>query len=576
MMKIKLAITALLMTLSGGFAAAQQTAQRYASPVNFPTITLAGNVGEIRSDHFHTGIDIKAQQGVGSPVLAAADGYVWRIYVSPTGYGKALYVMHPNGEVTLYGHLDGFNSKIAAWVRSQQYARQSFFVDLYPSSGQFPVTRGQQIARLGNSGSSGGPHLHFEVREAGTGNPVNLLAHGMFTVADHQAPVVSRIFLYEVDTVQGVPYHRLVQSTAVTRGLTPVMKMSPGSRGYLAYELVDLRDGLPNTMGIYSLEQRIDSAVNFAFAIDKISFANSAYVTTMTAYAAHKASRVDVLRSYISPNNTLGFYRSVVRRGIIDAPAPGTVQRAEVTATDDCGNKTTVRFSITSDASLTRSAPELPASVLPVDWARDFTFGNALVKVDIPARTLYESLLLAEPTAADEGWITVAPALYGENDIPLVKSFTLLLRECGDIPPALRPKALVIRATGTEGGKTTFANAGGSYDAATGGVRTSSSSFGRFKVAIDTIAPVITPKLVSGAAVPSGSVLGFTVTDDLSGIASYRLEINGQWELLEYDPKTRTMFHTPVRGATAVRRGVVLTVRDARGNVRTFRGNYAW
>ena len=140
-------------------------AEYYRSPVGF-TITLAGNVGEIRSDHFHTGMDIKALQGIGSPVYAVADGYVSRIGVSPTGYGNVLYVTHPNGETSVYGHLNGFAPQIARWVRARQYAKRSFRVDLYPERDQFPVKKGERIAFLGNSGSSGGPHLHFEIRDA--------------------------------------------------------------------------------------------------------------------------------------------------------------------------------------------------------------------------------------------------------------------------------------------------------------------------------------------------------------------------------------------------------------------------
>ncbi|MCC8062075.1 MAG: M23 family metallopeptidase, partial [Rikenellaceae bacterium] len=188
-------------------------AEYYRSPVGF-AITLAGNVGEIRSDHFHTGMDIKALQGVGSPVYATADGYVSRVGVSPTGYGNVLYVTHPNGETSVYGHLNAFAPQIARWVRAQQYAKQSFLVDLYPAKGQFPVAKGERIAFLGNTGSSGGPHLHFEIRDA-QGRPRNLIAQKVFQVADRVPPVVSRILLYEVDSARGVPFRTLRQSVAV-------------------------------------------------------------------------------------------------------------------------------------------------------------------------------------------------------------------------------------------------------------------------------------------------------------------------------------------------------------------------
>ena len=149
--------------------------QTYSNPVNVP-IALSANFGELRANHFHSGLDYKTQQVVNKPILSVADGYVSRISVSPGGYGLALYVTHQDtGHTTVYGHLNSFAENLAKYVKEQQYEKESFRVELYPEEGMFPVKQGQQIALSGNTGSSGGPHLHFEVRDTKTQDPIDPL-----------------------------------------------------------------------------------------------------------------------------------------------------------------------------------------------------------------------------------------------------------------------------------------------------------------------------------------------------------------------------------------------------------------
>lgn len=544
-------------------------AEYYRSPVGF-AITLAGNVGEIRSDHFHTGIDIKALQGVGSPIYATADGYVSRIGVSPSGYGHVLYVTHPNGETSVYGHLNGFAPQIARWVRERQYAKRSFRVDLYPAKEQFLVKQGERIAFLGNTGSSGGPHLHFEIRDA-QGRPRNLIAEGVFKVADRVPPTVTRILLYEVDSAKGVPYRTLRRSVAV-RTLADGTAMSEdsvlelGKRGYLAYEVIDYKDGKSNTMGIYGIEQRVDGEVNFNFAIDRLDFATNAYVNTFVDYPEnHRARRTSVLRAYVSPHNRLRVYGASrgISDGIISVPESG-VRHVETVITDDAGNRTMLKFRIAKGEDLGVDAPQGE----PVSWMTGRTFRLPGASVVVPGAALYESMLLSAGRDTVGGLPVVR---IGSSDVPLQKAATVSLA-APELPESLRPKALLV----TVGDNGKPGSVGGGWDAASQRVAAQVKRLGCFAVAVDTLAPVVKPVYASGARIPAGKPLKWTVTDDLSGISRYTLTVDGRWELLVWDPKSRTMEYVPVREAAPVKHSVVLTVRDAKGNVKTFKGNYIW
>ena len=174
----------------------------FRSPLGIPLV-LSGNFAEMREGHFHGGLDVKTRESEGYRVYAAADGYIARVKVSPYGYGNALYVAHPNGYTTVYAHLSRFKGEIASYVRRTQYDRKSFAIDRYPEPGRYPVKKGEAIALSGNSGSSSGPHLHFEVRTTRDQVPVNPLLFG-FEIDDSRVPRIFRIRIYPADDESGV------------------------------------------------------------------------------------------------------------------------------------------------------------------------------------------------------------------------------------------------------------------------------------------------------------------------------------------------------------------------------------
>lgn len=339
-----------------------------------------------------------------------------------------------------------------------------------------------------------------------------------------------------------------------------------GRRGYLAYEVIDYKDGKSNTMGVYAIRQRVDGEVNFSFAIDRLDFATTGYVNTFVDYPEnHRARRTSVLRAWVSPHNRLAVYgpERKTADGTISV-ADGGPRRVETIVTDDAGNSTRLRFRIERG---TVADTEVPPGE-PVSWWNGRTFDLPGAQVAIPGGALYESMLI--PVSRDSvGGLPVVRA--GSSDIPLQKAATVSIA-APEIPESLRSKTLLV----TIGDNGKPGSVGGGWDAAAQRVSAQVKRLGCFAVAVDTVAPVVRPLYASGARIPAEKTVRWQVTDDLSGIARYTLTVDGKWELLAWDPKSRTMEHVPVRGTTPVKRDVVLTVRDTKGNTKTFKGTYIW
>ena len=188
-------LTTALLALTFGANAQTLNPDNYEYPVRNVAGLCSSNFGEMRPDHFHSGVDIKTDGVEGKPVVAVADGYISRIVVQPSGYGQALYVTHPDGTTSVYGHLSRFRSDIDSLVRTERYRRQRNSVDIFFNEEEYPVRRGETIALSGNTGNSFGPHLHFEIRETATQRTLNLIAQGVIRVADTQKPIVQRHIL---------------------------------------------------------------------------------------------------------------------------------------------------------------------------------------------------------------------------------------------------------------------------------------------------------------------------------------------------------------------------------------------
>lgn len=545
----------------------------YALPLDIP-LYLSANYGEIRTNHFHSGIDIKTQGVIGKAVYSIDDGYVSRVFVSPSGFGKALYIVHPDGKTSVYGHVERFSDEIDAYVYEQQYAQKSFRVDLTPPKDQFKVKRGDLVAYSGNRGSSGGPHLHLELRDQWQ-RPYNMLSNRILIVADTIPPAPVTLYYVEVDTVSDVPVHRVVERITPKRvGKNEYVisqSIQIGKQGYFAVEVSEKKNGTDNPMGVYRMQGEWDGKPYFEMTIEQIPFTQNRFSNTVALYSESRSKRNGVYRLYLSPNNPLSIYKGVVSRGVL-VPVSGKIHEVKIRMEDDCGNSSVLAFQAKERTS---PKPAPAAKGTPVQWNQDFHFHENGLSVEILANSLYESILFeAVSRPADLHAYSPIYKVHTENEA--IQGEITVALDADDLPAKWRNKALLgnISETGTR------SSAGGSWKAdegTSGRVEAQVRDFGLYYIAIDTTAPRITPSFKNGENFSGKKTISFVISDDFSGISYYNVMIDGKWALFEHDPKTRRITHHfddtrwPIIGG---KHTIAVTLQDQKGNSATFTGDY--
>ena len=553
-------------------AAAQQPYQRgyFRSPVDYP-ITLAGAFGEIRRNHFHSGIDIRTGGVQGKPVYAIADGYVARVNISPAGFGKALYIAHPNGYTSLYAHLRDFKGPVAAWVREQQYKRESFAIDTALPEGLIRVKKGEVIAYSGNSGSSAGPHIHFEIRETRSQEIIDPLDFG-FMAPDRTAPRITWVKVYPHGEQSMVNFSDKAVLLPVTgQGNRFRLKKADTVKvtGDIIFgiETSDSPEGSLKT-GVHTIELRVDGNLVFSQDIDRFAFADTRYVNSLIDYPDFIRSKRKIQRSYIAPNNRLKIFSGVIDKGVVHFSDAG-IHRVEYRVKDVFGNSSTLEFAVRSHPPAGKGGRPVPASepgpaFSCVDNNR---FEQGGLKLEVPADAVYENFTFKfRETGKAPG--AYAP-VYHLHDIytPLHTWCTLSIRPAG-LPKRLETKALIVAVS--DGNK--FSAKGGTFS--NGWITTRIRDFGRYSVAVDTVPPVIKAMNISpGKKITAQSSILVKISDNLSGIKTYRGTLNGRWILMDYDEKNRLLSYKVDDRTKPGKNAFVLTVTDACGNSAKYEAN---
>lgn len=311
-----------------------------ARPLDIP-LFLSGNFGELRSNHFHSGLDFKTQGRTGFAVHCAYDGYVSRVLVSPWGFGRAIYVVHPQiGLTTVYGHLDSFSTKINKPVQKEQYRQESFRVDLTFAPGEIPVKKGEVIALSGNAGSSGGPHLHMDVRDTKTEHALDPMPYFKKYIADKVAPRMRALALYPV---QGMGMVNDATAPAYSKTGDKVFsawgKVIPGIKAY------DHMSGTQNIYGIKYLTLFVDGKEVYKRVIDKFDFADTRAVNTLVDYNEVIARRSWVMLTAVPHSRPLGKMISADNSGILDINQERDYACRWIME-DEHGNQSSVNFTI--------------------------------------------------------------------------------------------------------------------------------------------------------------------------------------------------------------------------------------
>ncbi|HLP21624.1 MAG TPA: M23 family metallopeptidase [Chitinophagales bacterium] len=529
--------------------------------LDIATPSIVGNFGEPRRLHFHTGLDFRTNQEEGHVVFAAADGYVSRINVSGAGYGNALYITHPNGYVTVYGHLLRYNAKIMERLRREQYSKESFAVDFYPAPGEIPVRKGDTVALSGNTGGSGGPHLHFEIRDT-TERVYNPMLFG-YKLRDEVRPTVSYLQFYGLDELKNKSDSYRVKTFGknglyeVTGGLVKVNDALAG----ISINAFDAINNSDAHIGIYNITVFDGDRMIYEYQQDQIAFTNKRDVLSHTDYAIFmNESRRAFHKCFVEPGNHCPVYCTLANSGVINL-SDGKVHQMHIEVSDFSGNVSLVRFGLQYDKASTLLKPRDLKYTTLFSYDTVNVFSTEDIKMRLPVGTLFDNVFFRYSSA-----LSTDPKVYSrvhelDNSNTQVSDWYDLSIKTENLPPALSDKAIVIFKDGL--GSTT--SRGGKFE--NGFITTKAREFGTYYVRIDTTAPTIkSVNVVAGKNMRASKKLFFKITDNLSGIADFDTYIDDKWTVTEYDAKTATLFHILDQKLPAGEHTFKIVVTDERKN----------
>lgn len=509
-------------------------------------IGLSATFAEFRTGHFHAGIDMRTGGAVDQPVYAAADGYVAKVSISPWGGGKILYITHPNGYTSVYMHLNSYAGAIGKAVIKEQYAQRSYSITKLFAPGELSVKKGQLVARSGNTGSSGGPHLHFELRQGGMADlhthatTINPLLFGL-PYRDGIDPTIRGVRVYPEG---GEPFEVGKDNTVSVSG--PF---------YLGIYATDAAEGSTAKNGPDRVEVLLDGTPFFVYTTERFPLDSSRMVNALLDYPLFARTRQPYLLTRALPGAEGPWIQQRVGDGIFRL-RPGSTHHIGIRVLDIKGNVAERTITVvTSQNTQGRQVADTPARTAKHD--RPFSIQQSTFCIQLPAFTLYADDRL--DCSASGTTVQVNPTV---NQIPPHLAYTLGIK--GTLPGVPQQKTVVVRVTRMPSSvkhtacKTTHAD---------GWHKAQVRDWGEFTLAADTTAPVVQPVNFSESKPLKSSTIRLKASDNLSGIETYHCYLNGSWILAEYDGKTATL---AIDASGKLQSGVNklrVEVTDAVGNI---------
>lgn len=492
------------------------------TPLNAP-FNLSGTFGEFRS-RFHTGIDFKGGEGI--EVFSIEDGYISRIEVSPIGYGKVVYITHPNGYSSVYAHLSRFNPEIEKYIKTEQYKSKSFTVKKFPKKDQIQIRKGELVGYSGNTGRSFGAHLHFEIRDTNSQDALNPLMFN-YTYEDLERPIIRGLYTIDEnntlvrDLPNKIKISKVNDSTYVADNI-----LFSGDIGF-GLDIYDIQyKNLFNKNGVYKIELLIDSIQKFSYSMDRIKFSENHYKKLLYDYLSLVKNNKRVLKVYSPPNSNLSFIRTNDFNGIIKSHEISN-SRVNIKVTDWNNNSSYLKFKIISTDSIKLNKPLNGIEIL-TNQKYVINKGNSVVEIN--KNTFYEDVLL-NITSRDD---TID---LGEEITPFRSSIKLKLPIDKNLD-SLRLSQTFIGKIVNDKINYMSSKINDSY------ITTNTSSFGKYIISIDSILPEIRPiNFRNKSNIKFNKTLSLKIKDDMSGINKYEAYINGKWALFEYEPKQNLIFH---------------------------------
>ncbi|MGL4292014.1 MAG: M23 family metallopeptidase [Bacteroidales bacterium] len=499
-------------------------------PLKLPPL-LSGNFAELRSNHFHSGIDFKTQGSIGYPVYSFDEGWVSRISVSPWGYGKALYISHHNGLTTVYAHLHNFTPAIDTYRKEYLYAKESFMTDIYPEKDEIPVKRGEIIAKSGNTGSSGGPHLHFEIRDTETQDPIDPIPYFIGKLKDTTKPELRTLRIYPLGgivnggsaPVNAGAHNNGNGSATIDKAFTAWGKIGLGIKAY------DKMDSLYHIYGVKQVRLYVDDSLHFSMQHNRFAFSDTRYLNSLIDYPEWQTRRSMIMKLFVDPGNKLPCYRQMKERGeiTINEERPYNI-RLELS--DAFGNKRVCRFVIRGKESSLPAAKTTGAYYFAFDQTNVFETDS--FNIEFPQGVLYRDLDFKYQKKANPGGYADIHQIH-DPLTPLHTYCPVGIKLNND---SLSDKSKYFLAE-VRNGETVYA--GGNYE--NGFVKGSIRTFGSFTVDADTLAPSL--NAIRPESWSKTGQIRYSMTDKQSGIKKWRGEIDGEFALFEQDGKSNILVY---------------------------------
>jgi hypothetical protein len=531
----------------------------FISPLSIP-LDVSGSFGELRSNHFHSGIDLKTDKREGLDVFAVADGYISRIKIATFGYGKAIYITHPNGYTTVYGHLQKANGKIEQYIKNKQYEQKAFEVELFLKPNELIVKQGDIIAFSGNSGGSGAPHLHFEFRDNKTEKIINPLHFGFNKfVNDVLKPELQDILVYPID------------STIVNKSQNPISvsfnKISDGN--YIASKVIangkigfginafDYCTNPYNKNGLYKVKAYLNGVLYYEYELETFAFDESRFVNSLIDYARFKTKKQRVQKMFQEIPFPLSIVKANKTNGIINV-RPNATYTYRIEIFDFHGNKVQITIPIEFGSKGVIFKKEDKSSKYFIKAAKEYNYEKDNVSVYIPENTFYEDFNLN--FEVKEGILTI----HNET-VPGYKNMTITFADVQGLTEDQLQKTFIAGIDGYTLDYNKTYRKGTTFKLYT-------RNLGKYKLAQDSIAPrIYNVNFVEGKNLIKQATISVFIADNLSGIDTFNAYLNGNWILMEYDYKTKKLIHRLEDNKYAEgRNDLKIIVTDAMQNSTTF------
>ena len=503
----------------------------FQSPLDVP-LDVSGSFGELRSNHFHSGLDFKTKGVEGLPVYAAGDGYISRIKISTFGYGKAIYITHPNGYTSVYGHLQKANGAIESFIKARQYKEQSYEVEMYLYPTELPVKKGDVIAFSGNTGGSGGPHLHFEFRNTKSEEILNPMHFGFKKIIkDERKPVIQGLVAYPLDstTVNNSQKPINISFSKQADGTCLGVKVKADGKVAFGINAYDFCTNAYNKNGLYKVKAYLNGVLQYQYGFDGFAFDESRYINNFIDYERFHLMGQRVQKLFQISDYPLSIVAGNKKDGIIKVQ-PGTNYTYRVELYDFHGNKVELVIPIEfayQEAKIEKTLQKTPYFVKAKNEA---IFEKNNVSVQIPENAFYSNFYLNFDVSNDI-------LTLHDDSVPVHKNITITFNDVQGLSEEQLAKTYIATLDGHKLDYNKTYRKGNTFSIKT-------KTLGKYKLAQDVTPPrIYNVNFVEGKTLSTQKTISVSVTDLQSDINTYNGYLNGKWILLEYDYKTKKLIH---------------------------------